>query len=54
MHTTPPYVELRTGVKGGLVAGAPHDREIPIRIEIPRNRGRKSAKMLGNKFGIRY
>jgi hypothetical protein len=28
-------------VKGGW---SPHDREIPLRIEVPRNRGRNSKK----------
>jgi hypothetical protein len=30
-------------VKGGW---SPHDREIPLRIEVPRNRSRKSKRML--------
>jgi hypothetical protein len=29
-------------VKGGW---SPHDREIPLRIEVPRNRRRKSKRM---------
>ncbi len=29
-------------LKGGW---SPHDREIPLRIEVPRNRGRKSKRM---------
>jgi hypothetical protein len=41
--------------RGVVKGGAPHDREIPLRIEIPRNRGRNlGRRILGNKFGIRY
>ncbi len=34
-------------------AGAPHDREIPFRIEIPRNRSRNSRKMPKSKLECR-
>jgi hypothetical protein len=30
-------------------AGSPHDREIPLRIEIPRNRGRNPGKDAGQQ-----
>jgi hypothetical protein len=40
--------------RGVVKGGAPHDREIPLRIEIPRNRGGILGKMQGSKFGIRY